>query len=467
MLLAITTTHFPATDLGYLLHKNPARVQWFPLAFGGARVFYPHVSAGSCTAALLLDIDPVGLVRNRRGPAGEGFSLQQYVNDRPYAASSLLSVAIAQVYSSALSGSSKERADLAQTPIPLTARISVVPCRGGESFLRSLFEPLGYHVTATHHPLDEQFPDWGEGPYFSVELSQIVRLKDLLSHLYVLIPVLDNDKHYWIGDDEVQKLLRHGQAWLADHPEREQIVRRYLKHQRHLADAALARLAEGNPDEQESSVEEHDVQEERVEQKISLNEHRQNAVLSVLREVGATRVLDLGCSHGNLLRLLMQEKQFATIVGLDVSHRALEIAAERLHLDRLPERQRERIQLLHGSLTYRDKRIEGFDAAAVVEVIEHLDPPRLAAFERALFEFARPATVVLTTPNVEFNVRFETLPAGRFRHKDHRFEWDRGQFQSWASSVASRFKYNVQFLPVGPEDPDVGPATQMGVFRRA
>ena len=465
MLLTVSTTHQPATDLGYLLHKNPARPQSFDLSFGRAQVFYPEASQETCTAALLLDVDPVGLVRNRRGgPAGEGFSLRQYVNDRPYVASSFLSVAIAQVLGSALAGTSKERPELADTPIPLRARLGVLPCRGGERLLRGLFEPLGYSVTATHHPLDENFPEWGEGPYYTVELAHTTTVRDLLTHLYVLIPVLDDDKHYWIGDDEVQKLLRHGEDWLAAHPLREQIVRRYLKHRRHLADQALARLTEDDPDQADELDERHATEEEQVERKISLNEHRLGAVMAVLRAAGAKRVLDLGCSYGNLLRRLLEDKQFEQVVGLDVSHRALEVAAERLHLDRLPERQRERVRLLHGSLIYRDCRLAGFDAAAVVEVIEHLDEPRLAAFERVLFEFARPRAVVVTTPNVEYNVRFETLPAGQFRHRDHRFEWTRGQFDEWARRVAGRFRYDVRFLPIGPEDPEVGAPTQMAVF---
>jgi 3' terminal RNA ribose 2'-O-methyltransferase Hen1 len=468
MLLTITTTHAPAaTDVGYLLHKNPARPQRFELSFGAAHVFYPEAAPERCTAALLLEVDPVGLVRGRRGPAGEGFALEQYVNDRPYVASSFLSVAIAQVFGSALAGSSKERPELAKAAIPLSATLAVLPCRGGETLLRRLFEPLGYVVSATQHALDERFPEWGEGPYFTVTLSRTCTLRELLAHLYVLVPVLDNDKHYWIGDEEVEKLLRHGESWLPAHPEREQIVRRYLKHRRQLADAALARLIDAEPEEVEEADEQRAGEEEQVEQRISLNEHRMNTVLAVLRAAGAKRVLDLGCSTGNLLRRLLEDKSFEQIVGLDVSHRALEVAAERLHLDRLPERQRQRIQLLHGSLTYRDTRLAGFDAAAVVEVIEHLDPPRLAALERVLFEFARPRTIVVTTPNVEYNVRFETLAAGQFRHRDHRFEWTREQFQSWAQGVAARFGYGVRFLPVGPEDPEVGPATQMAVFARA
>jgi 3' terminal RNA ribose 2'-O-methyltransferase Hen1 len=464
MLLTITTTYSPPTDLGYLLYKNPARVQEFDLSFCTAHVFYPETDADRCTAALLLDVDPVGLVRNRRGPAGEGFSLEQYVNDRPYTASSFLSVAIAQVFGSALSGNCRERPELAKIPIPLKARISVLPCRGGEVFLRKLFEPLGYSVDAVHHPLDERFPEWGEGPYFTVELSRVTTLHDLLTHLYVLIPVLDNDKHYWIGDDEVEKLLRHGNPWLAEHPEKDQIVRRYLKHRKYLADQALARLIDADPEQEEESTEHHASEEEQVEQKISLNEQRQSSVISVLKSCGAKSVLDLGCSYGNLLRRLLDDKQFERIVGLDVSHRALEIAADRLNLDRLPERQRQRITLVHGSMIYRDQRLNGFDAAAVVEVIEHLDEPRLGAFERVLFEFARPKTVIVTTPNVEYNVRFETLPAGKFRHRDHRFEWTRAQFRDWAESTARRFGYGARFLPVGADDPEVGPPTQMAIF---
>ena len=466
MLLTLTMTGTdaaPATDLGYLLHKNPARPQAFPLAFGTAHVFYPEATADRCTAALRVVVDPVGLVR-RDGPAGEGFSLQQYVNDRPYAASSLLSVAIAQVFSSALAGTSRERPAVAAAPLPLIARLPAVPCRGGEGLLRSLFEPLGYAVTADRHPLDDRFPDWGEGPYFAVTLSGTVPLHLLLSHLYVLVPVLDNDKHYWIGADEVEKLLRHGDGWLAGHPARDLIARRYLKHRRHLADAALARLIDAEPEAVEAADEQHADEEQVVERKISLNEHRHNAVLDVLRTAGAQTVLDLGCSTGNLLRRLVAERQFDRVVGVDVSHRALEIAADKLRLDGMSERQRARVQLRHSSLTYRDAALAGFDAAAVVEVIEHLDPPRLAAFERVLLEFARPRTVVVTTPNVEYNVRFETLPAGQFRHKDHRFEWTRAEFQAWAARAADRFGYAVRFLPVGPEDPAVGPATQMAVF---
>ena len=467
MLLTISTTHRPATDLGYLLHKNPARLQQFNVAFGQAVVFYPEASEQRCSVALLLEIDPIGLVRNRRGLAGEGRTLEQYVNDRPYVASSFLSVAIADVFGSALAGRCKDRPELVARPIPLQATVNVVRSRsGGHELLRRLFEPLGYQVEANGYLLDEAFPDWGESSYFSLRLSAEKPLQELLTHLYVLLPVLDNDKHYWIGDDEVAKLLRHGEKWLGSHPEKDLITRRYLKHRRNLVDDALAQLTDHAVADTDNGLEIAAAAEDEIERELSLNEQRLGAVLAALKQSGATRVLDLGCGEGRLLSSLLKDKTFLEIVGMDVSHRALEIATDKLHLDRLPPMQRQRISLIHGSLIYRDQRLANYDAAAVVEVIEHLDPPRLAAFERVLFEFAKPATIVLTKPNAEYNVKWETLPAGKFRHGDHRFEWTRKQFQSWAGAIAERYGYDLRFNSVGAEDPVVGPQTQMGIFTR-
>jgi 3' terminal RNA ribose 2'-O-methyltransferase Hen1 len=464
MLLRITTTHRPATDLGYLLHKSPFRIHSFEQAFGRTHVFYPETTPERCTAALLLDIDPIGLVRRGRG--GEAQALEEYVNDRPYAASSFLSVAIARTFGTAMTGKSKERQELADAPLPLETRISALPCRGGESLLRRLFEPLGYEVTASGHPLDEKFPEWGESKYFTVALKTTARLSDLLTHLYVLIPVLDDDKHYWVGDAEVEKLLRHGEGWLREHPERELITNRYLKHQKRLAREALSRLIGDEEPTADEIAETHAREEEAIEKPLSLAEQRMGAVIAALRGCDAKRILDLGCGEGRLLRDLLKDKSFAEIVGLDVSHRALDIASQKLRLEDLPPMQKQRIRLIHGSLTYRDKRLGGYDAATVVEVIEHQDPPRLAAFERVLFEFARPQTVIVTTPNVEYNVKFETLPAGKMRHKDHRFEWTRAEFQTWSNTIAKRFGYSVRFLPIGPEDSVVGSPTQMGIFNR-
>ncbi len=470
MLLTITTTHTPASDLSFLLHKHPDKVQTFDLNFGRAIVAYPEVSDAKCTACLLLDVDPVGLVRGR----DDAFALGQYVNDRPYVASSFLSVAISRVFGSALGGTCNLKPALAAIAIPLVARIEVLPVRGGETSLRSIFEPLGYEVAAQRLALDDKFPEWGESPYYTVTLTRTCRLAELLTHLYVLVPVFDGRKHYFIGDDEVNKLLAKGEGWLATHPAKEEIAKRYLHRRPSLVKEALARLTvDEEPDVEEKPREDA---EEKLERPISLNTQRHEAVVNALLASGATRVLDLGCGEGKLLRSLVAKKQFREIVGVDVSTRALEIAERRLNITRetaksprvqqafAAARTGARLTVLQSSLLYRDSRLAGFDAAAVVEVVEHLDPPRLAAFERVLFEFARPKCVVLTTPNAEYNTMWENLPAGKFRHPDHRFEWTRAEFENWANGIATRFGYTVNFQAVGPVDEAKGPPTQMGVF---
>lgn len=460
MLLTLTLTRPPATDLGFLLHKHPERIQRFSLPFGAAHVFYPEAADERCTAALLLDIDPVGLIRR-----GVRFArLDQYVNDRPYVASSFMSVALARVFNTALGGRCEPRPELPNEELPLEARLSVARIVGGESVAERLFEPLGYVLDAVQHPLDERFPEWGASQYYTLHLRGQVRLRDLLTHLYVLIPVLDAQKHYWVAKDEVEKLLARGEGWLQDHPERELIVNRYLKYQRPLAQAALEQLLADEDPSIDSDVEQREAEEEAVEEPLRLNEQRHGAVIAAIRASGAQRVLDLGCGNGKLLRALIADPSFERIVGVDISHAALELARDRLRLDQLAPRQRDRIELFQTALTYRDRRLSGFDAAAVVEVIEHFDEPRLRSFERVVFAHARPKTVVVTTPNQEYNARFEGLPAGRFRHRDHRFEWTRAEFEAWSGRVAADHGFQVRFVPIGPEDPDLGAPTQMAVF---
>jgi 3' terminal RNA ribose 2'-O-methyltransferase Hen1 len=464
MLFTITTTHTPATDLGYLLHKHPARVQTFDLSFGQAHVFYPEAGPERCTAALLLDIDPLHLAQTRPTPASHDFVLQPYVNDRPYVASSFLSVAIAEIFGTALSGRCHARPELVATPLPLQARLAVLPCHGGESVLQRLFEPLGYRVHAQQHPLEARFPEWGDTDYYTVTLTGTMRLRDLLSHLYVLVPVLDDEKHYWIGEDEVAKPLRHGEGWLARHPERERLVRRYLKHQRDLTDAALAQLADEDDADPDATDAQGGEAEDTLEAFIGLQRQRLEAVLAALHDRGVARVLDVGCGDGPLIRRLLHDQRITDVVGMDVSRRRLDRAAARLHLEDLPPQQRQRLKLIQGSLLYRDSRLVGYDAAVLVEVIEHLEPRRLDTVARVLFGYTRPGTVILTTPNREYNMKWPRQPAGVLRHRDHRFEWTRAEFQAWAGRVAARYGYTVDFVAIGPEDPHVGSATQMGIF---
>ncbi len=476
MLLTLSTTHVPATDLGYLLHKNPARVHQTSVAGGIAHVFYPEAGEQRCTAALLLEVDPIGLVRGAKGPSTEAFSLGQYVNDRPYAASSLLAVALGKVFASARRGASKERPQLADVPLPLEVRVPALSCGGGVEMAKRFFEPLGWRVHAAPIALDDAFPEWGESRYLDLHLTGTVRVADAINHVYVALPVLDDAKHYWVSTDEIDKLMRAGGGWLATHPERELIIRRYLAHKGSLARQAMVRLAEvddADPDALDDGetceASGHDAADldAAADKPVPLAVQRHGAVLAALRSAGARRVVDFGCGPGALLPTLLSEPAFTEIVGVDVSHRALEQAARRLRLDRLPERQRARVTLMQSALTYTDKRVQGYDAAVLMEVIEHLDLDRLPALEISVFAHAAPATVIVTTPNVEHNVRYDALVNGRFRHRDHRFEWTRTEFADWACAVAERHGYGVRLLGVGDADPEVGPPTQMAVFTKA
>jgi 3' terminal RNA ribose 2'-O-methyltransferase Hen1 len=490
--LTITSTAADATDLGYLLHKHPDRVQQFPAARGVAHVFYPEASPERCSVALLLELDPIALVRGRR-PGSDAFALSQYVNDRPYAASSMLAVALGKVFRTAMSGRCEARPELVDQPLPLEVDLFALPTGGDPSLVTDLFGPLGWSVDVTPLPLDATMPGWGVSQYVDVRLSGTVLLSQALSHLYVLLPVLDGAKHYWVSEDEVDKLLRAGTGWLAEHPKQDMIMRRYLAHQRELVATAVSRLAEVDdlpPGALDDAVDAEDavaaghavaadhavdsgvaddagVGVATAGQSIPLAALRQRAVLDVLRAVGAARVVDLGCGEGALLRELIKDPGFTEILGVDVSPRALARAERRLDLERMPDRQRSRLRLMQSSVTYRDRRLAGYDAVVLMEVIEHLDPARLPALEASVFASARPRSVVITTPNAEHNARFERLEPTAMRHHDHRFEWSRAEFAAWATGVCDRSGYQVTFTPIGPDDPALGSPTQMAVFTSA
>jgi len=476
MLLTITSATPPATDLGFVLHKNPAALRSVDVGFGVAHAFYPEAGPQRCTIALLVEVDPVALARRQGAglPAAEagGFPLARYVNDRPYAASSFLSVALRRMFGTALRGTCEARPELPGQLLELTAELPVLPCRGGEGLLRELFEPLGYQVSAEPIALDPNVPGWGDSPYFSVRLSGVCRVRDLLGHLYVLLPVLDDGKHYWITADEIGKLTGPAAEWLAGHPQRDMIIRRYLKHQPALASQALAQLADdtvltidGVPADDSQPAGGGTADGARAR----LRDLRADAVLAELAAAGARRVLDLGCGDGRLLARLLADSRFEAITGVDVSAAALARAARRLHLDELAPRQRDRIQLLLGSLSYADRRLAGYDAAVLMEVIEHVDPGRLDAVTHAVLGVAGPATVLVTTPNAEYNARYPGLAPGARRHPDHRFEWGRAEFRAWATAAAGAYGYQARFANVGPEDPDdpaAGPPTQLAVLTR-
>lgn len=450
---------YSARDLGFLLHKHPDHLHARATSHGDVSIFYPEVSETRTTAVLHLDVDPVGLVRGKNQQS-DGL-LAQYVNDRPYSANSFLSVSMARTLGQSFSGKSKERQELADRVLPYEARVVPLAIAGDAAMVNAVFAPLGYDINL--HELD------GEAHAFDLTVTGTVRLPELLHHLYVLVPVLDNAKHYWIDKEEIDKLIAKGEGWLADHPARDLITRRALKHRRALMNMALARL-DATLEEDEANEEANDAPksepEDHLEKPIRLHELRLDAVAETLKEHGAASVLDLGCGEGKLMQRLVKERQIRRLVGIDASVRTLEKANRRLRLHQAGDVMSERVRLQMGSLTYGDRRWKGFDAATLVEVIEHIDPHRLSALELSLFGDARPGLVVVTTPNREYNTLFEGMSEGEQRHPDHRFEWTRAEFENWASGVAEEHGYDVKFQDLGPVDEKHGGPSQMAVFKK-
>lgn len=457
MFLSLSITRSPATDLGFLLHKHPDRLQEFTVPTGVARVFYPVAEDANCTMCFWVDVDTVKLAKGRG--VQHSFALGQYVNDRPYAASSLLASALAKVFSSALKGQCRERPELVTEPFDVTVTLPTLPDNMGGELTRRLWEPLGWQVNVTSPLLDEEWPQWGQAPYVHAEFTGRHTIQSVLQQLYVLLPVADDAKHYWVDQGEVTKLVQYGGDWLPNHPEQQLITRRYLAHQ-----ATLARSAESLISQMELADTPPPAPTQPVPEPLRVA--RTNAIVAQLKQFHVKHVLDLGCGEGNLVRTLLESGGFTKIVGADVSARELDRATSHLKLRDLPESQADIVSLIQASVTYDDDRFAEADAIVLQEVVEHIDPERLPTVERVIFGHAKPKVVVLTTPNQEYNTEYAGLAPGEVRHSDHRFEWTRTQCQQWAEHVANNYGYQVQQQGVGEERPQVGCPTTMVTFTR-
>lgn len=438
----------PATDLGFLLHKHPDRVQRFATTQGEATVFYPVAAADRCRVVLHVDGSGARVDTHT--------DVDRYVNTIPYAASTRLVVAMGKVFGDAIAGRCPSRAELVDHAWDMTVSIPAVPVRA-ELRPEDVFGPLGWSVTARAEPLMPA--DWGDSDFATLTLSGRFTVRDSLRHIAVALPALAGDKHYFVDDDEVDKLLRLGDGWLAEHPRRDAIVRGYLKHLGGLTTEALSRLGSDRvaPESAEDETRAVEADRRSPDTRRTLADERIATVAEIIRGTQARSVLDVGCGEGRLLAALSADSTVTRLAGVDVSTDELRTAAGRLE-------RRRGIELWQSSLLYTDERCRGFDVVVLMEVIEHIDPGRLPVAVDSVFDTMQPGAVIVTTPNAEYNPVYG-LDNG-FRHPDHRFEFTRDEFESWCGRVAADYSYEVTLSGIGQVVDGVGTPTQSAVFRR-
>lgn len=449
MHLSISTTHKPATDLGFLLYKHPKKLHTRGTSFSTNHCFFSEATDDLCTANLWVNVRELQEFELYR--RFNNFE-NPFINDRPYVAGSLMSTAMSEMFRTAMSGSCRERPELARSPIPLTIEVATVRCEDGIDFIKGIFEPLGYQVDLESYLLDEAFPNWGSSPYFKLRLQTNKELYLVLRQLFILLPVLDNQKHYWVDEAEQEKIIKMGEGWLQAHPMFSKIVSRYLKNLQSLAVEVKKHFA---LDENLTTKARN--KEEQLEQKIHLNTLRMDYVAELLKDHQVRTVGDLGCGEGKLIERLLQNSDITEIRAFEVSIDELEKAQQRI----AELKQLERVKFFNSSVLYLDHRTKDLDAVVLVEVIEHLEEVRLPVLAANVFKYMEPSMVVITTPNFEFNQRFETKG---FRHPDHRFEWTREEFKSWCEVQAQKYGYTFKIDFIGEVDSALGGPTQVGVF---
>jgi 3' terminal RNA ribose 2'-O-methyltransferase Hen1 len=463
--LSIATTRQGAKDLGFLLYKHPDRV-FRSDASRNAKMsavgFYPEATDERCEFCLVVEVDPVERVRG----ASWGAGIAQYVEPLPFLASSYMAQALSLCLRSAMNGvvTSKDPAEEERLKVAAAEKwpleITVSPLRTSPALISRMFEPLGWDVAL--HSIALDIPGMMSGDrgtdLHTLTLRGEVTLQDALTHLYVLLPALDPARHYFYGESEVQKLLDKSQNWLEQHPARELIVGRYLSKSRELRETALQQFETADDDE---TVAEGDVPDEPV----SAHDERHQRIVEIVRGAGDVSVVDLGCGEGKLLERLSKLPGKLEITGVEPAMRDLDKAHRAL--SRNPGKQMDpRIKLKHGSILYADDQLKGFDIAILSEVIEHIDPERLDHAERCVFGFMQPRKVVVTTPNASFNEMFG-LEEGRFRHRDHRFEWTETEVTAWCGRIGRDYGYSYELGGAGGYEPAFGHLSHFIVFEKA
>ncbi|MCK1992095.1 3' terminal RNA ribose 2'-O-methyltransferase Hen1 [Peribacillus muralis] len=445
MQLTINASGNNVKAISYLLSKNPNNLYERKHKGHVVRLFYSTFTETEMEATIFVTPDPIELVKN----TANSYDITHYINDREFAVSSIFCSLIRSALGTALNGQPKEEhAEWVNHPFSFQFDFGPVVSTLSDNQLRELFEPIGYEVSITRPDIQYSFDMKDRSSTRTVSLKGLKTLQEGLRHLFVLIPVIDNYKHYYIDEKEIDKLERYGEGWLDDHPMRDFIYRQSLRF-KEVYSIVENKKPEMKKDDKES--------------KVRLNDLRYEKIFDTVSQMHPSSVVDFGSGEGKLSVRLGFIEGVKEILAVEPSQSATLKALGRF--DKVKDKEKFVIpKPLWGSLFYYDEELKNKDVIILCEVIEHIDEHRLPKVMDTILQDYQPRALILTTPNREYNEVYDMEDA--LRHNDHRFEWTRAEFQQWCTARNHDDSYDLRFEGIGEEHVTQGCPTQMCVFER-
>ncbi|TDL78499.1 3' terminal RNA ribose 2'-O-methyltransferase Hen1 [Peribacillus frigoritolerans] len=445
MQLTIKATGDNVKAISYLLSKNPNNLYERNHKGHLVRLFYSKFEETELEVTIFVTPDPIDLVKNN----SNSYDITHYINDREFAVSSLFCSFIRSALGTALNGQPKEEySEWVNYRFSFQFEFGPVVSSLSDKQLKDLFEPIGYEVAISRPDIEYSFEMKDKSSARSICLKGMKTLQNGLRQLFVLIPVIDNYKHYYIDDKEIEKLERYGEGWLEDHPKRDYIYRQSLRFKE------IFSIVENKKTEEKK--------EEKIE-KVRLNDLRYEKIIDFVNQMKPRSIVDFGSGEGKLSVRLGFADGVKEIMAVEPSQSATLKAIERF--DKVKNKEKFVVpETIWGSLFYYDERLKGKDVMILCEVIEHIDEFRLPKVLDTILHDYQPNALIITTPNREYNEIYDM--EDHFRHNDHRFEWTRAEFRHWCEERNHRKIYDLQFEGIGEEHDRHGFPTQMCVFVR-
>ncbi|WP_141431100.1 3' terminal RNA ribose 2'-O-methyltransferase Hen1 [Bacillus sp. 03113] len=448
MQLSVKAVGDGAKILSYLIAKNPYNLYDRDEKSNRVRLVYTVFDEKEVEVVIFVTPDPVELVRN----SANAFDITQYINDREFAVSSLFCTNIRKALGTALNGKPKEEYQKwVNHPFELHMNFGPVASHLSDENIVELLHPLGYIVEIERGETNYSFELKQRSSSRFIHLKGQQTIQQALRHLFILIPVIDNYKHYFIDEHEIEKLVRYGEGWLDSHPLREYIIKQSLRFSELINQ--FPSLAKKDDEEEHSSA-----------PKVRLNELRYQAVVEKIKSLSQrASIVDFGSGEGKLSVRLSNIPDVKEVLAVEPSETAQLRAIQRFEKASYNQTHVSPTPIL-GSLFYYDERLLNKDVMILCEVIEHIDEYRLPNIMKTIFREYQPKTLIVTTPNREYNEVYAMDEI--VRHSDHRFEWTRQEFKSKCETWIKNVLYSMEFEGIGLEHEEYGHPTQMCTFVR-